>query len=249
MSSQPAAGPLDASRGADRPRAHGGASETERAIFEATERLLADVPLHDLSVAQIISAAGVSRATFYFYFSSKFAVVTGLLAQVMDEVFEVVQPFIQRDDKTPPEVALRRSLEASTVLWREHRAPLRAVVEHWHAFDELRALWLAVVERFTLAVAAEIDRERAAGLAPSGTDSRTVAATLIWASERCLYIAGLGVDKNIPNEDELVEPLLALWLGGLYGGAPPPAKPARKSSKPAAARKPAAREATRRKGT
>jgi AcrR family transcriptional regulator len=97
MSSQPATGPLDASRGADRPRAHGGASETERAIFEATERLLADVPLHDLSVAQIISAAGVSRATFYFYFSSKFAVVTGLLAQVMDEVFEVVQPFIQCD--------------------------------------------------------------------------------------------------------------------------------------------------------
>ena len=56
-----------------------GRGDTRGQIFEATESLLADVPLHDLSVAQIIERAGVSRATFYFYCSSKFAVVEGLL--------------------------------------------------------------------------------------------------------------------------------------------------------------------------
>jgi AcrR family transcriptional regulator len=233
MSSQPASGsPLEAARGTDRPRAHGGTSETELAIFEATERLLAEVPLHDLSVAQIISAAGVSRATFYFYFSSKFAVVTGLLAQVMEEMFEVVQPFVQREDGAAPEPALRESLEASTALWASHRAALRAVSEHWHAFDELRVLWLGVVQRFTLAVAAEIDRERAVGLAPPGPDSRQVAAALIWGTERCLYVAGLGADENVHTEAELVDPLMALWMGALYGGTVP-SKPARKSGKPA----------------
>ena len=72
---------LAATRRRDRPRVHGGNSDTEQAIFAATEELLEQVPLQDLSVAQIIERAGVSRATFYFYFSSKYAVVTGLLAQ------------------------------------------------------------------------------------------------------------------------------------------------------------------------
>jgi AcrR family transcriptional regulator len=242
MSSQPARRneSLEASRGADRPRAHGGTSDAERAIFEATERLLAEVPLHELSVAQIISAAGVSRATFYFYFSSKFAVVTGLLAQVMDEIFEVVQPFVGREDGQDPEPALRQSLQASTKLWAKHRRALGAVMEHWHAVPELRGLWLGVVQRFADAVAVEIERERKEGLAPPGPDSNQVAAALIWGTERCLYVAGLGVDKNIPREEDLVEPLMALWLGGLYGGKAP-AKPRRKSAK-SPARKPAARK-------
>jgi TetR/AcrR family transcriptional regulator, ethionamide resistance regulator len=242
MSSQSARSndPFEASRGADRPRAHGGTSDAERAIFEATERLLVDVPLHELSVAQIIGAAGVSRATFYFYFSSKFAVVTGLLAQVMEEIFGTVQPFVEREEGQDPETALRKSLQESTRVWAAHRKALGAVMEHWHAVPELRALWLGVVQRFSSAVAAEIDRERKAGLAPPGPDSRQVAAALIWGTERCLYVAGLGVDENIPREEDLVEPLMALWLGGLYGGQAPP-KASRKSAKPPA-RKPAARK-------
>ena len=40
---------------------------------------------------------------------------------------------------------------------------------------------------------------------------------MIWGTERCLYVAGLGVDENIAREEEMVEPLMTLWLGGLYG--------------------------------
>ena len=210
---------LASARSGDRPRSHAGTSETELAIFEATERLLSQVPLHELSVAQIISAAEISRATFYFYFSSKFAVVSGLLAQVMDEIFEVVQPFVRRTDDTPPEEALRRSLAGAIELWKTHRPALRAIHEHWNTTPELRALWLGVVERFTDAVAAEIDRERVSGLAPRGVDSRQIAAALLWGTERCWYVAGLGVDPDLPDEADTLEPLLALWIGGLYVGA------------------------------
>src|SRR5215210_7350847 len=94
----------DAPRG-DRPRAHKGSSEPEAAIFAATERLLADVPLHELSVMQIIGEAGISRATFYFYFSSKFAVLGGLLAIVMDEIFASARPFVDRETDDDPEEA------------------------------------------------------------------------------------------------------------------------------------------------
>ena len=96
---------------------------------------------------------------------------------------------------------------------------MRAIHEHWNTTPELRALWLGVVERFTDAIAAEIDRERATGLAPGGAGSRQIAAALLWGTERCLYVAGLGVDPDLPDEPMALEPLLALWVGGLYAGA------------------------------
>jgi AcrR family transcriptional regulator len=209
---------LATARSTDRPRPHAGTSETETAIFEATERLLEEVPLHDLSVAQIIAAAGISRATFYFYFSSKFAVVSGLLARVTDELFDVIRPFTERREDVPPRQALAESLSASVKLWGVHRAPLRAVHEHWNTTDELRELWLGVVTRFTEAIAEEIDRQRAAGLARPGVDSRRLAASMLWATQSCLYVAALGVDRHLPDEDAALAPLMALWSGALYGG-------------------------------
>jgi AcrR family transcriptional regulator len=223
---------LSAARRADRPRPHAGDSQTEQAIFAATEELLVDVPLQELSVAQIIERAEVSRATFYFYFSSKYAVVTGLLARVMDEIYEVMQPFVRREGDAIPEAALRDSLSAAARVWSAHRAPLRAVMEHWHSVPELQALWLDVVNRFASGLAVDIDRDRAAGLAPDGTDSRSLAAALVWATERCFYVAGLGVDDALVGEQEIVEPLLAIWLGTIYGSPGERATGRRRSGRP-----------------
>lgn len=208
--------PLSATRAGDRPRAHGGTSETEIAIFEATERLLGEVPLHELSVAQIINAAGISRATFYFYFSSKFAVVSGLLARVTDQVFEMITPFTQRSEKVPPEDALRQSLSAAVHLWANHSPALRAVHEHWNTTEELRSLWVSIMERFTEAVGAEIDREREAGLAKPGVGSRQLAATLLWSTECCLYVAATGADHQLPNAESVLAPLEMIWRCALY---------------------------------
>ena len=92
-------------------------------------------------------------------------------------------------------------------------------MEHWHAVPELQTLWLGVVRRFADGLALEIERERARGLVPPGIDSRQLATALIWATERCLYVAGVHADDHVPDERSCVEPLLALWLGVIYGPA------------------------------
>jgi AcrR family transcriptional regulator len=207
---------LTAVRAGDRPRGHEGTTETEAAIFDATERLLAEGPLHDVSVAQIISAAGISRATFYFYFSSKFAVLGGLLARVSDEIFEVVQPFVHRRESVHPEQALRQSLTAAVALWQRHRPALRAIHEHWNATDQLRGLWISVIERFTWAVGAELERQKQAGLARHSIDSHMIAATLVWSTVQCLYVAGTGVEPNLPDEQTALSALITLWGSSLY---------------------------------
>jgi TetR/AcrR family transcriptional regulator, ethionamide resistance regulator len=197
-------------------------ADTDRAsaaesIFAATARLLARQSFNDISVAQILTEAKISRATFYFYFASKFSVLSGLLERAMNDIFETVQPFLARSPQDPPTVALQRSIRAVTRAWHRHRPVLQAANHHWHSGPELRDLWLVIVERFVAAGAVEIEREREAGLITSQVASRTLAASLFWATERVLYIAGLGVEPSLADEEASVDTLVAMWRGTLYG--------------------------------
>lgn len=201
---------------------HARVSETESAIFAATERLLGQVPLHEISVRDIIAEAQISRATFYLYFSSKYSVVSSLLGRVMDEIYAVMQTFVIGSDRERAASELRRSLEAAAALWATHRPVLRATHEHWYADPELRDPWLSVVERFTEAVAMQIDRGRGAGVVPPGPRSRQLAAALLWGSDRCMYVAGIGADPHLPGEQEIAATLAALWVGAIFGSGTAP---------------------------
>ena len=57
----------------------GGEQDLREAILAATTGLLAERAFADLSVAEILTAAGVSRGTFYFYFDSKHDVLAELV--------------------------------------------------------------------------------------------------------------------------------------------------------------------------
>jgi AcrR family transcriptional regulator len=188
-------------------------------ILEATMRLLQRMSLHEISVARIMGEAHVSRATFYAYFDSKYDVAATLLAGVMDEIHEGIEPFLQRDPETSPRAALRASLAAGWQTFMHNQPLMRATSEHWHAEPALRTMWLDVIERFSADVSAEIDRERAAGLAPAGVRSQTLAAMLLWSTERCMHVAGIGVDANMPSQLEMFEPLLEMWQRTIYGAA------------------------------
>jgi AcrR family transcriptional regulator len=195
-------------------------ADTRAEILAATERLLEGGSLHELSVADIIDQAGVSRATFYFYFSSKYALIAGLLTQIMDDVYGVARPFLERADDESPYDALSNGISAAAALWKAHRPAMRAMSEHWPTDPELGELWLGIVDRFTDALAAEVDRQRKQGFAPPGPHSRELIATLLWTAERCFYVAGLGVDEGMRSEEQAAEVLIALWRGAIYGGLP-----------------------------
>jgi AcrR family transcriptional regulator len=193
--------------------------DTRAMILIATESILADTPLHDISVARIMDDAHVSRGTFYSYFASKFEVVAALLEQVMEEMYDLLTPFTAAEARRPREDAIREVLVHSTSLWSRHRVVFRATHEHWHAVPELRAQWLRVVERFTDAIAGELEREIDAGTAPPGIDARQRAAAVLWATEHLLYVAGMGADADLPSEHAILETLMTMWTGTLYGPA------------------------------
>lgn len=223
MSDSPSSDHFANARFLGRPRIRNGSSEPEIAIYKATEQLLAEQAFDDLSVAEIIERAGISRATFYHYFSSKLGVISGLLAEVMDEMFDATSPLLQREGAGTLVDSLRISIRAALELWAEHRTLLRTVTEYWASDVELEAQWFGVMSRFVDSVAAEIDEQRDLGHIPPGESSRKLATALCWGTERCLYIARAGLDESLSDEDALVETLVTLWVGTLRLGNASPA--------------------------
>lgn len=206
----------DASTTSDRPRAHDRSSPLERDIFAATERLLLTVSGRDLSVAQILGEAGVARGSFYHYFGSKWDVITSLVSGVMDEIYAYIEVFTTANEELSRPEALRRSIERGCEVWAQHRAVLRVILEHWREVPQLGEMWLAVLDRIREAVAPELDRARAMGLAPPGPDSGQLVTALLWGTANCLYAAGLDEVHDLHSETDISAVIEALWLRGLY---------------------------------
>jgi len=185
-------------------------------ILDATERLLADRRFETLSVADILSAAGVARGSFYFYFASKHAVLADLVRRTVASAHRAAGTWAG-DESGAPDQALRRGTAEGSRLWREHSPVLRAIVENWQSDPELAALWTEVMDGFTVVAAERIQADRAAGLAPDRDDDpRVLASVLCWMSERAWYLAAIG-HSAFTDEARLADALSQVWQAAIYG--------------------------------
>jgi AcrR family transcriptional regulator len=186
-------------------------------LLAATEKLLGESSLAEISVARITEEAQVSRGTFYVHFESKFEVAAALLGVIMEEMYDLLSPITQGTEATP-DAAIRKVLSDSADLWHEHRAVFRATHENYIVVPELREKWLAVTEQFVDALAGTFD-----GQLPGDRDVRQVCAALVWSAEHLLYIAGTDADDDLSSAPAIVETLVQMWVGTLYGRSPEPA--------------------------
>ena len=190
----------------------------EAAILEATERLLRERPFSELSVADIIAAAGVSRTSFYAHFASKTAVIAECLRRVIGEIAAAVDPFlVLAETEIDPEAAIRISLQRWVSLAADHGALLRTVSEEWPHDDRLRELWLAVMAAFSAGTARVIEAARARGQVPPGADADALATCLMWGYERVLHVTLVGDAVGLPEPAAIVEPLAQMMVAGVFG--------------------------------
>ncbi len=197
-------------------RKRGRRPTTQDAVLRATSELLDAVALAELSVAQILKAAQVGRTSFYEHFSSKDDVVVKLLRTISTEVSDGIAPMFDRGGRSI-EQAFREGLSNWTEITAGHRALLVAVAEEWPAVGELRRIWLELLGRVTNALAALIEADRASGLAPAGADAQALAASLVWGTERTFHIAMAGHHPALIDQHSIVEPLVQLYVGTIYG--------------------------------
>jgi AcrR family transcriptional regulator len=193
-----------------------GAGLRER-ILDALAELLRERTFDTLSVSEIITAAGVSRASFYFYFAGKQAVLAELVRRAVDAGHQAAQPWVQ--GKADPRETLRAGIDAGAGRWLANAAVLRAIVESWASDPQLRELWLAQMATFTQAATTRIETDRRADPAVAarldGINVEALAASLTWTGERLYYLAACGVPP-FADRAVLVDTLTHLWVSALY---------------------------------
>jgi TetR/AcrR family transcriptional regulator, ethionamide resistance regulator len=190
---------------------HGAGGDVPDAVFAATERLLEQMPISDLTVAQIAAEAGISRVTFYYHFTSKFAIVAALFDRIAHDLsgpFESLFDGAEQDWKP-----LADGIAAA---WDAHGPVMRATVEHWPEVPELRDAFLRMAERSIDLIAHVIDHQREAGVALAGLDSRRLASTVLWAVVQVSYMA----NQNDEPITQALEPIFVMLAATLYRNEP-----------------------------
>jgi AcrR family transcriptional regulator len=178
--------------------------------------LLEQVPLAELSVAQILAAAGVGRTSFYEHFTSKEDVVVKLVRSISAEVAEEIEPMFDRGERSVEE-AFTDGLSNWMRIGARYGPLLVAATEEWPAAPELRRIWFRMLGALTVRLAEIIDQDRAAGLAQPGADSEALAASLIWGTERIFHVAITGRHPTLTGQDTILEPLVQLYVWTIYG--------------------------------
>jgi TetR/AcrR family transcriptional regulator, ethionamide resistance regulator len=184
------------------------------------EKLLAAVEsLHgrglgygDISVETLISEAGVTRSTFYAYFEDKDALLRDLAGTVVDELLQpwlAIQPHGSKSD-------LRRGIDEICRTYRAHGAIMVAIDEPIPGGGAERE-FTGLMARGAAAVSAYVKAGQAAGLIDPTLDAATVAALLMWMSERGL--AKLVADAAPRDIDALAEGLTEIFWRTLRGEA------------------------------
>ena len=176
----------------------------ERALLTAAERLLGEGRFEEASVADLAGAAGISRATFYFYFGSK----QDLLAATIEAAVADLEARLAGEPASGPEAtvpeAVGGTVRAAADLWWEHRVVLRASVELGSASPEVYARNRRSIDRVS---------RLTADLLGDASALPTVTA-LVLMTERSFYDLARE-ERPRGAYDELADLLVAIWLRAL----------------------------------
>jgi AcrR family transcriptional regulator len=195
-----------------------GISEVEAAVFAATDRLLERMSIGELSVAQIVKEANISRTSFYYYFTSKYAVIAALLDSLQDALASPFEPLFEAASAGgEPTRNWRPLLEALARIYESHAPVIRAAMEHWHELPELRDAWRTSIDRSAGLVANLIDHQRTNGVALPGLDSMRLGRTVVQAVQQAWYEAGLEQMPDMEVLIEVSEPIFVMLNATLYG--------------------------------
>jgi AcrR family transcriptional regulator len=213
-SALPAQTPMSRGRRSSRPSG----DDRELAILKTAEKLLEDRLLSEISVDDLAKGAGISRPTFYFYFSSKDAVVLTLIDRVVQQVERVLE---ELDENPPADPTDGWRIGISTFFdsFGSHRWVARSGAGALAAPGPLRDTWLSLMQKWIDQTAALIESERERGAALDTIAAHDLAIALNLMNERAM-LAAFAAEQPALERDRAVDTLTHIWLTSIYGTAP-----------------------------
>jgi AcrR family transcriptional regulator len=122
--------------------------ERRRQLLELGAELFARHSFAELSMAQIASEAGISKALLYHYFPSKQDYFVATLQQAAEELRERIEPEVG----LPPQEALIHSLDAFLAWIEENEVAYRKLLESAGGVPEVAALIDEVRDRTSTSI-------------------------------------------------------------------------------------------------
>ncbi len=190
--------------------------ERIQAILTNTEELLGQRPLTDISVDDLARGAGISRPTFYFYFSSKEAVLLTLAERIIEEADANVAGIDLAAMPSPAEY-WRAVIKAYFDAFGSHRALTVALSSMQGTSPELDQRWSEVTENWVANTTLGIEAERTRGAAPDTIPARDIAIALNLINQSMMRATFTGQQPAVADDD-VVDTLLHVWLNAIYGG-------------------------------
>ena len=193
--------------------------ERQDAILITAEALLGERAFDDISIEDLAGGAGISRPTFYFYFSSKDEVLLALLDRVITEVEHRIAE-LPRDFEGDPAGAWTRSIGTFVEVFVSHRGVSIAAIAARARNVEVRALWSKSMQSWADFSTDVIQSERARGAAPEGIDAHDLAVSLNLMNERVIT-AVLNQESPAIAESRALDVLSTIWIRSIYGSVNP----------------------------
>lgn len=159
----------------------------EQALLATAGRLLAENRFSDASVGELAREAGLERASFYFYFASKQALLGALVTEPVAEFNRRLSAGLAEDADRSPQELVAATVRAAADMWWEHRVAMAAGVELSMAVPEVYEQSLA---NLALVRAPTVALLRGHGRVPEADDpdeAERLVTSLILMSERNFY--------------------------------------------------------------
>jgi AcrR family transcriptional regulator len=172
----------------------------------------------DLTVEGVTRAAGVSRSAFYVYFGDKEELLLGALEDLIaDHRDRLGGCWAEGDD---PRRALEKGLYDVARTYAENSDLLGLAFETATYDEEVREIWMTLLETVSETTAERIHSLQREGVIPAGLDPEALAEGLVLMSERSFQV-------NLADGDLGAEATAAavtkVWWAALFNA--PPAGP------------------------
>jgi len=171
-----------------------------------------------LTVADVLREAAVSRASFYFYFSS----LTGLLAELARDAVSTLMATYSASlqaargmsgsaaGSTGSPTWIDTGVRVAAAFWRENGALLRAIVETSSSDPALHGAWREQLDAVAQLFLVDISQDPEATEWFEGRDATTFALVAAILAERLFYMATCG-EAPFDDEPTLVSTLIDHW--------------------------------------
>jgi TetR/AcrR family transcriptional regulator, ethionamide resistance regulator len=187
--------------------------ESERAILDAAERLLRERPFRELTLEDVMAAAGQSRTAFYRHFDDREGLVIRLLSDVGAELLENSATWFAGSGD--PRAEGRAAMTSLVGIWEQHGPLLRAISEAASYDEEVEHAYTDLVGIFIDATVARVERDLSSGrIEVDVPDVREMAVALCWMTERYLVV-NFGKPGGV-DRATAIEVLHTVWMRGMY---------------------------------